>query len=170
MGLVKPESAVLSPRQDSLITIKDASFIFSQGSIPVLKDINLEVLRGSLSMIVSALGRGKSCLLKAIMGELPNDKGFILTSSVDTAYCAQTAWLPNSSVRNLVLGVANYDDTWYNTVINACILTQDIASLPDDDQAMIGSDGAALSGGQKQRLVSTTIACYGIGSKFLNES
>jgi ATP-binding cassette, subfamily C (CFTR/MRP), member 1 len=45
-----------------------------------------------------------------------------------------------------------YDSEWYETVIEACGLQQDLAILPDGDETVVGSKGITLSGGQKQRL------------------
>ncbi|KAF7865304.1 hypothetical protein EAF04_006281 [Stromatinia cepivora] len=139
-------------RNQSIVTIKDASFFFSHGGTQILKDINLEIPRGTLTMVIGAIGSGKSCLLKVMLGELTSGKGFVFANNSSIAFCSQTPWLPNSNLRELVLGDSSYDETWYNAVINACMLHHDIASFPDSDRTMIGSDGAALSGGQKQRV------------------
>ncbi|KAI9649296.1 hypothetical protein NHQ30_001868 [Ciborinia camelliae] len=149
---IKPASLVHA-RDESIVTIKDASFVFGEGT-PVLKDINLEVPRGTFTMVIGAIGSGKSCLLKAMLGELPSSKGFVFAKSSSIAFCSQTPWLPNTSLQELVLGGSIYDETWYNAVLDACMLQRDIAALSDREKTVIGSDGAALSGGQKQRLVS----------------
>ncbi|THV54559.1 hypothetical protein BGAL_0024g00240 [Botrytis galanthina] len=139
-------------RKHEIITIKDASFNFSPEGTPVLKDINIEISRGTLTMIIGAIGSGKSCLLKAMLGELPSSKGFVFTNTSSIAFCSQIPWLPNSKLRELVLAGSSYDEVWYNAVLKACVLHPDIATFPDGEETMIGSDGAALSGGQKQRL------------------
>ncbi|TGO26008.1 hypothetical protein BPAE_0068g00420 [Botrytis paeoniae] len=139
-------------RKTDIITIKDASFTFSSESTPVLKDINLEISRGTLTMIIGAIGSGKSCLLKAMLGEVPSSKGFVFTNTSSVAFCSQTPWLPNSKLRELVLAGSSYDEVWYNAVLAACVLHHDIDTFPDGEETIIGSNGAALSGGQKQRL------------------
>lgn len=146
-------------REENIITIKNATFVSAREGTPILRDINLEVPRGALTMIVGGVGTGKSALLKAILGELFSSKGFVFANSSSIALCSQTAWLPNSILREIVLGISNYDEFWYTTVLNACMLNHDIATLPDGENTVVGSDGVALSGGQKQRLVSlsTTI-------------
>lgn len=150
---VMPASASHVQKTD-LITIKDASFNFSSEGTPVLKDIKLEISRGTLTLVIGAIGSGKSCLLKAMLGELPSSKGFVFTHTSNIAFCSQTPWLPNSKLRELVLAGSSYDEVWYNAVLKACVLNQDIATFPDGEETVVGSDGAALSGGQKQRLVS----------------
>ncbi|KAK6611684.1 ABC transporter [Botrytis cinerea] len=130
---VMPASASHVQKTD-LITIKDASFNFSSEGTPVLKDINLEISRGTLTLVIGAIGSGKSCLLKAMLGELPN---------------AMVAQYQTPGTR--ACG-SSYDEVWYNAVLKACVLNQDIATFPDGEETVVGSDGAALSGGQKQRL------------------
>lgn len=144
-------------RNESIIAIKGASFLSLREATPVLKDINLDISRDTLTMVIGTVGCGKSCLLKAMLGELPSSKGFVFANVSSIAFCSQTPWLPNNNLRDLVLGESNYEETWYNAVLNACMLHQDIATLSDTDRTIIGSDGAALSGGQKQRLVSLSI-------------
>jgi ATP-binding cassette subfamily C (CFTR/MRP) protein 1 len=141
-------------RNKNIVTINDASFVFSPEDTSVLKDINLEISRSTLTMVIGAIGSGKSCLLKAMLGELHSNKGFVYANTSSIAFCSQTPWLPNNNLRELVLGGSSYDEAWYNTVLNACMLHRDIAVFPDGEETIIGSDGAALSGGQKQRLVS----------------
>lgn len=45
-----------------------------------------------------------------------------------------------------------YNKKWYDQVIDACCLSQDINSLPDKDMTEIGEKGINLSGGQKARI------------------
>ena len=51
-----------------------------------------------------------------------------------------------------ILGFANSDSEWYNAVMHACALDEDVRLFPLGDQTLIGSNGISLSGGQKQRL------------------
>jgi ATP-binding cassette subfamily C (CFTR/MRP) protein 1 len=99
-----------------------------------------------------ALGTGKSTLLQALVGEAMLKQGFIYTKAPQAAYVAQTPWIRNASVRENILGVSNYDGTWYQEVVKACALDYDIAKMPAGDKTLVGSGGISLSGGQKQRL------------------
>lgn len=79
--------------------------------------------------------------------------GSLFFSNPDIAFCAQTPWLQNKSIRENVVGVSEFDESWYHNVISFCSLDEDIDDLADGDETMVGSKGVALSGGQKNRLV-----------------
>jgi ATP-binding cassette subfamily C (CFTR/MRP) protein 1 len=121
-----------------------------------LHDISFRAPKGSLTMVIGVVGSGKSTLLKALGGELPIEGGSIEVASKYMAYCAQTPWLQNATVRQIICGPtegANEDQGWYDTVTHACAFDEDILQLPNRDDTIIGSRGVTLSGGQKQRLV-----------------
>jgi ABC-type transport system involved in cytochrome bd biosynthesis fused ATPase/permease subunit len=102
------------------------------------------------------IGAGKTTLARAILGDIAPDSGSIAVSSKHIAYCAQKPWLINSSIKAMVCGLADekeIDDEWYQTVICACGLDEDIKQLSGADFAAVGSRGVTLSGGQRQRVV-----------------
>jgi ABC-type bacteriocin/lantibiotic exporter with double-glycine peptidase domain len=107
-------------------------------------------------MIVGSIGSGKSVLLKAILGEVLCSSGRIEINNRSIAYCSQLPWLVNGSVKEAICGfaseAASSDDTWYRTVLEACVLSRDMLNFASGDQTNIGSRGAKLSGGQKQRI------------------
>ena len=55
-------------------------------------------------------------------------------------------------MRDNILFGRDYDESWYNDVIDACALVSDFAILPAGDLSEIGAKGINLSGGQKQRI------------------
>jgi ABC-type multidrug transport system fused ATPase/permease subunit len=132
----------------------DGVTITVEDDINLLTDINMEIPQGSLTMIVGRVGCGKSSLLKAIIGELEHQKGSVSAITSTMAYCDQTPWLQNVSVRDNIVVQTHVDEEWLQTVIRACALEEDISSFPMGDATLVGSGGVALSGGQKQRLVS----------------
>lgn len=127
--------------------------------LTVLENINLQIPTGSVTFVSGPVGSGKSTLLRAILGELsPTSRGSVSVSTKQIGYCAQRPWLPNSSIKKAILGMKKDSDLqWYQQVINACHLTQDIESMPEGDNTEIGSRGLNLSGGQRQRVVSLDI-------------
>jgi ATP-binding cassette subfamily C (CFTR/MRP) protein 1 len=110
-------------------------------------------------MIAGRIGSGKLTLLKGIFGELPFEGNIPVTCN-KVAYCAQTPWLLDGSIRQDECGFGEESDineVWYQTIVHACALNEDIESFPNRDESMIGNRGLTLSGGQRQRLVSIFI-------------
>ena len=166
------------------IGFKDASFSFANqkdtsddpsNTAFQVRDLNVDFPIGELTVISGPTGSGKTSILMALLGEMTVVKGdaflpgarnkedsLILpgTELVDcVAYCAQSAWLLNDTIRNNILFASEYDKTRYDQVIKACALTRDFEILDHGDGTEIGEKGITLSGGQKQR-VSLARALY----------
>lgn len=119
-----------------------------------LHDLSVKIKPSTLTMIVGDVGCGKSAVLKLLMGEVVLIKGSVALTTDELAYCSQTPFLTNQSIRENIVGALEYDDGWYQMCIDACALNIDLKHLASGDKTMVGSKGIALSGGQKQRLVS----------------
>lgn len=114
--------------------------------------------KGSLTLIIGPIGCGKSSLLKAILGETPSASGLVAVKSPYIAYCDQTPWIMNATIRdNIIAESEGFDEAWYTTVIEACDLVTDLARLPSGSSTVVGDNGLKLSGGQKQRIVCAII-------------
>jgi ABC-type multidrug transport system fused ATPase/permease subunit len=139
------------------ISISGGHFAWKEKA--VLNNINAsfsQTQSGSLTIIIGPIGSGKSSLLKGILGEASSTGGKISLSTSSIAFCDQTPWVMNATIRqNIVAESGHFDDKWFDTVVEACDLTQDFARFPDGISTIVGDKGVKLSGGQKQRLVST---------------
>ena len=124
------------------------------GTDIILRNVQLTVNRGSTVMITGVVGSGKSTLLRTILGEVRCDEGTISVANRRMAYCSQTPWLPNGTVKEVICGFSEeeFDPEWYKTVVDACALRLDMSTLSRGDATLVGSRGIALSGGQKQRI------------------
>ncbi|QRV82925.1 ABC transporter transmembrane region [Ceratobasidium sp. AG-Ba] len=116
-----------------------------------LTDVSLSVPRGSLTAIVGPVGSGKSSLLLGMLGEMPQTKGKVVFGG-RTAYCAQSAWIQNATLRDNVVFGRPWDEERYWASIRDASLEVDLELLPDGDLTEIGEKGINLSGGQKQRV------------------
>lgn len=142
---------------ENTIAVVKGSFSWQEASEPVINVSEWTVERGTLTFITGPVGCGKSTLLKSLLGELSGFDGTVHTNYSGVAYCDQTPWIPNETVRNIITGNSpneDVDEAWYRTVSSACALGQDFANWAHRDETMAGSQGIAFSGGQKQRLVS----------------
>ncbi|KAJ7031487.1 P-loop containing nucleoside triphosphate hydrolase protein, partial [Mycena alexandri] len=68
------------------------------------------------------------------------------------ALASQTAFIYPGTLRANILLDSEYDEDFYEQVIHACALRQDIELLPRRDMTKLGDKGSTLSGGQRQRL------------------
>ncbi|KUJ12857.1 P-loop containing nucleoside triphosphate hydrolase protein [Mollisia scopiformis] len=119
----------------------------------IIKDIDLDIMPGELTLIVGPVASGKTTLLEAIVGEARIFSGSVeLTVPEEIAYCGQDAWLLNQSVKENILAFERYSKVFYDEVIEACQLVEDLRHFPKGDDSIIGSRGISLSGGQKQRV------------------
>ncbi|OAT11924.1 ATPase [Blastomyces gilchristii SLH14081] len=116
-----------------------------------LKDFTFEFGRNELIAVIGAVGCGKSSLLSALAGDMRLTKGKV-TMNASRAFCPQYAWIQNATVKENILFGKEYDDVWYNKVVDACALRTDFDMLPASDATEIGERGITVSGGQKQRL------------------
>ncbi|KAF2478209.1 multidrug resistance-like protein [Lindgomyces ingoldianus] len=134
------------------VRIESGAFGWTKDGPPILQEIDISIQHSDLTLLIGAIASGKSTLLKAILGETPSSKGFVYVSKSEAAYCEQTPWLINTSVKENIVGFSSFDQNLYDTVIYCCDLEQDIATFPRRHDTRIGSKGLSLSSGQKQRI------------------
>ncbi|PSR78986.1 hypothetical protein PHLCEN_2v7173 [Hermanssonia centrifuga] len=116
-----------------------------------MRNVTMLVPRGSLVAIVGAVGSGKSSLLNGLIGEMRKVQGHVSFGG-SVAYCAQTAWIQNATLReNITFGQPFEEDRYWKAVENSSLLP-DLQVLADGDLTEIGEKGINLSGGQKQRV------------------
>ncbi|KAL4803388.1 P-loop containing nucleoside triphosphate hydrolase protein [Aspergillus unguis] len=116
-----------------------------------LQDLTLDVQRDELIAVIGTVGSGKSSLLSALAGDMRLTNGAV-SMSTSRAFCPQYTWIQNTSLRKNILFGRDYDEKWYDQVIEACALKPDLEILPNGDATEIGERGITISGGQKQRL------------------
>lgn len=142
---------VLSPLK-ALVSFQNCHFGWETGGNPILKDLNIDIESNLITMVVGPVGSGKSTFLESILGETVELQGHTLRGFGSIAYCSQTPWLTNNSVRQNIVSAAGIEEGFYASVLWACGLDPDLAQLANGDLINIGSNGSNLSGGQKQRV------------------
>ncbi|KAK7930093.1 hypothetical protein WMY93_006488 [Mugilogobius chulae] len=145
-----------SPDQDQDLSRdsgRDGSERKAKGSL-LLQGLNLHVTKGSLVVVVGKVGCGKSSLLAALTGELNRLSGVVFVAGRDLGFglASQESWIQHASVRDNILFGKNYDPEFYQRVVEACALSDDLNVLPNGDRTEVGENGVTLSGGQKARL------------------
>lgn len=125
----------------------------AEGSLQ-LHSLNLHITKGSLVVVVGKVGCGKSSFLAALTGELSRLSGVVYVADREAGFglASQEPWIQHASVRDNILFGKDYDPAFYQTVIEACALSDDLNVLPNGDKTEVGENGVTLSGGQKARL------------------
>ena len=149
--LVNPPLRSFRPSEP--FRIKDGMVGWESGK-PTLRIANLEIPRSKLTMIVGPVACGKSTLCKALLGETPDAQGFpcIAPEHTRISFCDQNAFLISGTIRENIIGFEPADKAWYDQVLQATALVEDLTSFPDGENSMVGTDGIKLSGGQRQRV------------------
>lgn len=152
---------------------KDVSF--SYGNEEVLRDVSVDIPKGSIVGIVGKSGSGKTTLLKLFMRFMDARSGKVSISGKDIAqintanlrdiesYVTQDTHLFRDSIKNnLRLAKLDASD---EEIYNACkkaSVHDFIMTLPKGYDTTVGELGDALSGGERQRL--------GLAQAFLRDS
>ncbi|KAJ5497102.1 ABC transporter integral membrane type 1 [Penicillium fimorum] len=105
-----------------------------------------------LGAVTGPIGSGKSSLLKAILGEMRRTEGTVSLGLVKTAYCQQSPWIFNGTLRANIIGESPLDEKWLKEVVYVCNLDVDSTILSLGLDTVAGSSGAQFSGGQRQRV------------------
>lgn len=99
-----------------------------------LSDIDVNFPVGKLSVVTGPTGAGKSALLVGLLGEMDVVSGEIFlpknVTQIDpatglrnsVAYCAQTSWLQQMSIKDNILFGEQLDEDRYEAVVDACAL------------------------------------------------
>lgn len=147
------------------ISVADGNFGWVKQA-PILRNVNLTIPRGRLTLITGPVGSGKSTLCKALLGEVPFADGVVNVHHSEIAYCDQQPVLNNSTVRENIISFSSFHEERYRSVLRATMLDTDLLTMPLGDQTVVGSNGISLSGGQRQRL-SIARAIYAPGIRIL---
>ncbi|MBW4841717.1 MAG: ATP-binding cassette domain-containing protein [Paenibacillaceae bacterium] len=147
------------------IEFKDVTFRYPTSTINNLEHIDLTIKRGETLGIVGRTGSGKSTLLKQLLHEYPAGSGELTISGVPIqqialnrlhgwiGYVPQEQILFSKTVRqNIQFGYPDASDEKILEAIRTAAFDQDLGTLSDGLDTLVGEKGVALSGGQKQRV------------------
>ncbi|AVF24115.1 ABC transporter transmembrane domain-containing protein [Paenibacillus larvae] len=147
------------------IEFEDVTFRYPSSTVDNLKHVSFTLKRGQTLGIVGRTGSGKSTLIKQLMREYPGLKGSIRISGVPIehlsleqlhgwiGYVPQEQLLFSKTVReNILFGKSGGSDGDVQKAIQDASFSQDIETLSQGLETLVGEKGVALSGGQKQRV------------------
>ena len=149
--------------EDDIISLENVSFSYEEDK-NVIDGITINIKENKILSIVGPNGSGKSTLMKLLLG-FYQPKGnvairkqafsnFFLSEIRDNiSYVSQQPVLFSTTIlENIQFGKPN---ATMDEIINAAKMAnihEDIISLEDGYNSIVGEDGAFLSGGQRQRI------------------
>ncbi len=152
------------------IDLRDLSFTYPDGELPVLSHVNLHIAQGEMLGILARTGSGKSTLADLLLRVYDCEKGAILLDGRpideyplavlhrDMAYVPQDNFLFSDTLEeNIAFGLEErisdhpeLREKIRQAAEDACI-HDNIMEFPDNYLTVVGERGVTLSGGQKQR-------------------
>ena len=167
--LLAEESSVKEMAKEGLVAVNGrleyniSNFVYLDKS--VLSEIKFSIEQGQTLGIVGVTGSGKTTLLKLLLREYDVVDGEILLNDENIknyklkdlrsliGYVPQDQVLFAMSIKeNIRFADPAYSDERVEEVTKLCGLYNDIKSMPDGIDTIIGERGVSLSGGQKQRI------------------
>ena len=167
--LLAEESSVKEMAKEGLVAVNGrleyniSNFVYLDKS--VLSEIKFSIEQGQTLGIVGVTGSGKTTLLKLLLREYDVVDGeILLTGDNITNYKLKDlrsliGYVPQDQVlfamsikENIRFADPAYSDERVEEVTKLCGLYNDIKSMPDGIDTIIGERGVSLSGGQKQRI------------------
>lgn len=147
------------------IKISNLSFKYKGSDFPALKDINIEIKKGTTLGIIGKTGSGKSTLINLLVRLYNVEEGKIKINNNDInaiplktlrqniGFVAQDPFLFSTSIAENINLPNEYMDMEkvYQSAKDADIYSN-IVDFPNGFNTLIGERGVTLSGGQKQRI------------------
>lgn len=143
------------------LKLEDVSFSYEIDK-PILRNVNIEFLKGSKTAIIGRNGSGKTTIINLLTRMYKPMKGQILLNEVNIseitleAYrnmisvVSQQIYLFNDTIRNNICLYKEVDDEIIDTACKDSGLEDFLKEVSLD--YVVGQNGAMLSGGQKQKI------------------
>ena len=160
----KPNSVELLPLENA-IRLSKVSFNYGKGGKSILRDISLEVPKGSVVALVGESGGGKSSLIKLVQRLYDPTAGAVYWDDVDLrdarlaslrrqiALVTQETVLFNDTISyNISYGKPDASEDDVREAARVAFADDFVAELPQKYDTIVGERGIFLSGGQRQRI------------------
>lgn len=148
------------------IVLDRVTYTYPGEEAEAIRDISLEIPKGSSIGFVGESGAGKTTIVDLILGLLKPDKGVIRVDGTDIwsdisawqrniGYIPQFIYLMDDTIRkNIAFGLSDeeIDEEQLHRALTASHLHQVVNKLPEGDRTIIGERGVRFSGGQRQRI------------------
>lgn len=147
------------------VSFQDLDFSYSDGAVPVLQGINLQVAAGQTVAVVGRTGSGKSTLLSLIPRLIDSPEGRLFVDGTDVrqlplaqlrsavSMVPQETFLFSATIlENIAFGRPEAPRDEVAEAARLAGLESDLEACPRGLDTVVGERGLTLSGGQRQRV------------------
>ena len=160
-----PDVPPIAIRDDDRLTSMDVrglTFVYT-GSGRGVRDVDLALRRGTVTVITGRIGSGNTTLIRALMGSLQPQSGEIRWNDREVddpeqffvpprvAYTSQVPRLFSEKLRSNILMGLKEDSVELSGAVRSAVLEPDVAALEKGLDTIVGPRGVKLSGGQQRR-------------------
>ena len=170
-----PDEAKTALPSPEAIALELENLDFSYDEKTLFKRFGFQIRKGEIVRISGGIGRGKSTLIKLIMGFLEPQQGKIRAFGVDKSSVSESEWLRNFAYveqepvlfnltiqENIEIGnlkqnqdsvpaqASESDNEKLNHILEITGINEMAEALPAGLKTPVGNRGTALSGGQRQ--------------------
>ena len=156
----------LSSKKDKIINLREINFSYPEEKKTSLKDINIEIDKGSTVGITGATGAGKSTLFYIMLGLIRPDKGAVFNYEKNIfndlkswrekiGYISQNIFLIDDTIKkNITFNFSgqDIDEEKFEKALHYSEIAKKISELDQGEDTIIGTNGIRLSGGERQRI------------------
>ena len=152
---------------DKQIILKDVTLTYENSGVTALKNINLEIEKGSTLGILGRTGSGKSSLAYLMMRLIDPSDGTITIDGQELKYANLDSWrkhlgyvpqehflFSDTIKNNIAFGVdaESVSDELIEKAAKDAGIHENIIQFPNKYETVLGERGINISGGQKQRI------------------
>ena len=147
------------------LSFRGLTFSYNGTDSPVLKDLNLSLVKGQTLGILGRTGSGKTTLLKLLPRLIDPPPGTVFINGGDVrdwelsslrglfAFVPQDTFLFSASIRdNILFGNPELGEEAMLAGAELSTIARDVSDFPNSWNTQVGEKGVTLSGGQKQRI------------------
>ena len=112
----------------------------SEGDEEADLDLDLCQFLPGVTLITGPTASGKSSLLSALLGEMHMREGHVelVKDNGNVAFCSQSPWIENATIRENILFGYPYDEARYRAVVRATALETDFDLFDQGDATDVG--------------------------------
>lgn len=160
-GIGSSSNSVVSQSINSVAKVKTRTLVGSLRQEPdqkmafQLKDVDMAIPRGQLTMIFGECGSGKTSLFCALLGEMnhkyeePKPK---LKLNGSIGFMSQKPWLMAKTIKENIVMDLPFDQERFDHAVKYSALDDDLKMFAEGANRVLAEGGENVSGGQKTRI------------------